>query len=858
MDSAGNQDAPTAVVVIDQDGRVSGWSEGGRLLLGWTAEETVGRPVTDLLIDPPPGFPDGGLPTSSIAPSGLPASSIPPSGLPEGGIPDGSPPPGGLPEGGPPEGTGTDPLGLITLRHRDGSTVDAVVTAHALHGAGGRVLGRVVTVQRWGRRPVIADRAFEQCPFALGVYDPELRFLWVNAAACRVMAHSEGQVLGEKYRELFPELDDKAYTNQLSEVARTGEPARLITIFRPLGSAYANAWATSMWPVRDAEGTVRAVANWGFDMSAEYWARQRLLILNEASSGIGRTLDVVSTAQELAATPVPGFADLVTVDLFDEVLRGEEPPLAAAFAVAGTIVLGRAARHDAKAPAERRSGPPTPVHYASGSIAARCMVTGRSMVQLAAAPDQGGEWAFGPGLAADPAHWPPGTPLIDQSIAAQGLTGRITVPLLARGALLGVVVFARRDRPEAFTADDLILAEELAAKAAVAIDNARRYTLEHTTALTLQRSLLPQRLPSHEAVEAASGYLPAGAGAGVGGDWFDVIPLSGARVALVVGDVVGHGLHASASMGRLRTAVRTLADVDLPPDELLTHLDDLVLHLPGDHRLENGYETTGEAGATCLYAVYDPVSRRCALASAGHPLPLVILPDGTSTPVLAQPGPPLGIGGLPFEAAEFELPEGSLLALYTDGLVGNRGHDAEQGTAELLKILTRPDTSAGASPAASLQALCDAVMDTMLPDHRTDDAALLLARTRALDPDHVADWDIEPDFAQVARARQLVADQLVAWGLEAAAFVTELVVSELVTNAIKYGEPPIRLRLIRNASLICEVSDASDTTPHLRRARAFDEGGRGLMLVAQLTQGWGTRHGTNGKTIWCAQTIGLM
>ncbi|BFV59248.1 SpoIIE family protein phosphatase [Kitasatospora sp. CMC57] len=693
MEMADNQDAPIAVVPTDPDGVVTGWGEAGKLLLGWTAEEAVGRPLTDLFVDPPPGFPGSG---------------------------------------------DTGPAALRTLRHRDGSTVDAVVAAQLLHGPDGRPLGRAVTVQRWGCRPVIADRAFEQCPFALGVYDTELRFLWVNGAACAVMAHSEAQVLGEKYRELFPELDDTAYTNKLSEVARTGEPARLITVFRPLGSNYANAWATSMWPVRDAEGTVRAVANWGFDMSAEYWARQRLLILNEAGSGIGGTLDVVSTARELARTAQPGFADHVTVDLFDEVLRGDEPPLSAAFTVSGTITLSRAADHgtaersvadqgvaerSVKVGPDQLPGPTTSVRYAPGSVAARCMAAGRSTVQLAAEPSQRGEWGFGPGLSADPALWPPGNPVIDESMAADGLTGRITVPLRARGALLGVVAFARTDRPESFTADDLILAEELTAKAAAAIDNARRFTREHTTALTLQRSLLPQRLPSQEAIEVASGYLPAGASAGVGGDWFDVIPLSGARVALVVGDVVGHGLHASASMGRLRTAVRTLADVDLPPDELLTHPDDLVIHFPSDLQPEVRFESSGESGATCLYAVYDPVSCRCSLASAGHPLPLVISPDRTLTPVPARPGPLLGVGGLPFEATEIELPEGSLLALYTDGLVESRERDMDEGTAELLSVLNRP--------AASLDALCDAAMEALLPGHRTDDAALLLARTHA-------------------------------------------------------------------------------------------------------------------------------
>ncbi|PYC88377.1 PAS sensor protein [Streptomyces tateyamensis] len=603
-----------------------------------------------------------------------------------------------------------------------------------------------------------------------------------------------------------------------------------------------------MWPVRDEQGRVRAVANWGFDMSAEYWARQRLLLLGAASRGIGQTLDVVSTAEELARTSVPGFVDLVTVDLFEEVLRGDEPPLSATFTVDGTLTLRRAGRYGAKGEAQQRTEPLPPVRYSPDAVAVRCLASGRSTVQLAAEPGPGGEWGFGPGLAADPAHWPPGNPVIDGSIAATGLTGRITVPLLARGTLLGVAAFARSERPESFTADDLILAEELAAKTAVAIDNARRYTREHTTALTLQRSLLPQRLPGQQAIEVACGYLPAGASAGVGGDWFDVIPLSGARVALVVGDVVGHGLHASASMGRLRTAVRTLADVDLPPEELLTHLDDLVMHLPSGLTPEGPYESTGEAGATCLYAVYDPVSRRCSLASAGHPLPLLIGPDGTAVPVPARPGPPLGIGGLPFEAAELELPEGSLLALYTDGLVENRERDVDQGTAELFQVLSRP--------ADSLDALCDAAMQAMLPDHRSDDAALLLARPHALSPDHVAVWEVEPDTAQVPLARKFAVDRLTAWGLDEAAFVTELVVSELVTNAIKYGRPPIRLRLIRDTSLICEVSDASDTSPHLRRARIFDEGGRGLMLVAQLTQRWGTRHSAGGKTIWCAQALG--
>jgi len=338
-------------------------------------------------------------------------------------------------------------------------------------------------------------------------------------------------------------------------------------------------------------------------------------------------------------------------------------------------------------------------------------------------------------------------------------------------------------------------------------------------------------------------------GAGVGGDWFDVVPLSGTRVALVVGDVVGHGIHASATMGRLRTAVRTLADVDLPPDELLTHLDDLVIHLTTDDDTADGRvrDDTGEIGATCLYAVYDPVSRVLTLASAGHVPPAVLLPDGTVSVIGLSPGPLLGVGGLPFESTELELPEGSLLAFCTDGLIEARDRDVGLGLERLCEAL--------ASPVPSLEVTSDAILKALLPDSPADDVALLLARTRALHADQVAAWSLPSDPAIVADARAHASRQLAAWGLEDAAFVTELVVSELVTNAIRYGGVPIGLRLIRDRTLICEVSDASNTAPHLRRARTYDEGGRGLHMVAQLTQGWGTRQTPLGKTIWTEQPL---
>ncbi|QJT06103.1 SpoIIE family protein phosphatase [Streptomyces asoensis] len=535
----------------------------------------------------------------------------------------------------------------------------------------------------------------------------------------------------------------------------------------------------------------------------------RLSMVNEAGVRIGTTLDIARTTQELADHAVEYFADLVTVDLLDAALHGHE------FPSEGPLVLRRTARASVADDGPEPGAAPQELHICpDGSPEARALVTGQPAKH------------HGDTAAAD----------------APRVHSALVVPLRARGATLGVARFCRHRNPVLYDDEDLLLAQEITARAAVAVDNARRYSYARATALALQRSLLPRGAPRQSAVEVAYRYLPAGDQVGVGGDWYDVIPLSGARVALVVGDVVGHGIHAAATMGRLRTAVRTLADIDLPPDELLTHLDDIVLRPSGEASDDVDGEAAGDMGATCLYAVYDPVSRRFTLARAGHVPPALVTPDGTVEILDLPPGPPLGLGGLPFEAAELELPEGSLLALYTDGLVESRDHDVDAGLATLRHAL--------AQPAPSLEAICDNVIEALLPHRPDDDVALLLARTHALGAGQVATWDLAAEPAAVARARSDVSRQLSEWGLEELDFTAELVVSELVTNAIRYGRPPIRLRLIHDRALLCEVSDGSSTTPHLRRARVFDEGGRGLLLVAQLAEHWGTRHARRGKTVW--------
>ncbi|MER5178947.1 SpoIIE family protein phosphatase [Streptomyces sp. NPDC002896] len=673
---------------------------------------------------------------------------------------------------------------------------------------------------------------FTQSPCTLALYDTGLRLRRANADMERVMGLSEDAMRGLRLPEIVADPQAELTEECMRRALETGEQQHLQVSQGLAGHDRVSVWATSLIPVRDASGVTQGVLLSAHDITEQHLARQRLVLLNDASIRIGSTLDLARTAQELADVAVPALADFATVDLLPAVEGSQDPrsgPLS------GTVTLRRVACQSVL------PGCPEAVveigalaAYPDGSPAAECLAVGRPLIREVT-PAAVARWESGDGDRAE-------------RVRRYGFHSVLAVPMQARGITLGVATFSRHRRPEPFETDDLLLAEEITARAAVCIDNARRYATERSTSLTLQSSLLPQRLPRQAAVEVASRYLPASGQSGVGGDWFDVIPLSGARVALVVGDVVGHGIQASATMARLRTAVRTLADVDLPPDELLTHVDDLINRIAGEgdgSSVSSG--DSGVIGASCLYAVYDPVSRRCAMARAAHPAPALATPDGAVGILDIPAGPPLGLGGLPFEAVELELPEGSLLALYTDGLIEVRGRDVDEGIAALREVL--------AHPAASLESTCDAVIQALLPGRPVDDVALLLARTRSLDANQVATWDVPADPAAVAEARKLACRQLADWGLDEAVFVTELVVSELVTNAIRHAAPPIRLRLIHDRSLICEVSDASTTSPHLRRARAYDEGGRGLLLVAQLTQAWGTRQTYGGKTIWAEQTL---
>lgn len=425
------------------------------------------------------------------------------------------------------------------------------------------------------------------------------------------------------------------------------------------------------------------------------------------------------------------------------------------------------------------------------------------------------------------------------------------LPMIASGRTIGLCTVSFSE-PRVFSDEDRTLLTALSGLVGQALERARLYDLEHARSRELQRGLLPSALPRLPAVSAAARYLPAAQGAEVGGDWYDVIPLSADRVAIVIGDVMGHGLAEAATMGRLRTAVSTLADLDMPPDELFDRLNDLVSELGDDFY------------ATCLYAVFDPVSGTLCYTVAGHPQPVVVHPDGTVHSPAVAADPPLGAAHPPFETHQLQLPGESLLVLCTDGLIESATQDVEQGLARLQQVLAEAVSRTAYFQVTDedddvkrLEELCDTVVAALLPDDRqtNDDAGLLIAHTRCADPSDVVGCDLPEDPRAAGQARQYIRAQLAAWGLTDLVLTTELLVSELVGNVIRHASGPVRLRLLRSRTLICEVYDGSLNTPRIRRADYTDEGGRGLQLVAALSRRWGARYLQDGKCLWTEQEL---
>jgi serine phosphatase RsbU (regulator of sigma subunit)/anti-sigma regulatory factor (Ser/Thr protein kinase) len=557
----------------------------------------------------------------------------------------------------------------------------------------------------------------------------------------------------------------------------------------------------------------------------------RLRFVGAATRRIARGIDLDEIVMGLCRATVPTFSDAILVYLRDPLPVGDERPT-------GPVVL-RLRRTD-RIPEERDTEngfmpvlQPEQPSELSAVTAELCEVRpGGALNEVL----RGVRPVFADSPAARaalPELLGPGGELI-----VPGGQRAILAPLRGRRRVIGAALFLRRPERMAFEADDLLVAAQLATHSALGIDKAVLYGREAYIADELQRTMLPETLPRPTGVRLASRYLPAAETARVGGDWYDAIPLPGSRVALVVGDVMGHSMTSAAIMGQLRTTAQTLAGLDLPPQEVLHHLDEQAQRLGTDRM------------ATCLYAVYDPVSHRITIANAGHPPPVLLHLGGRAEVLRVPPGAPIGVGGVDFEAVELDAPAGATLLLYTDGLVESRLRDVWTGIEQLREKLAAVAQLTGPDHPPPLEALCDEVLDMLGPGDRDDDIALLAARFDGIAPSDVAYWFLEPEDAAPGRARRLARRALSRWGMEDMTDSVELLVSEVVTNAVRYASRPVTLRLLRTDVLRCEVGDDVPQLPRLRQARATDEGGRGLYLVNRLARRWGATRLSTGKVVW--------
>ncbi|MGW7662513.1 SpoIIE family protein phosphatase [Streptomyces sp. NPDC054756] len=602
--------------------------------------------------------------------------------------------------------TGEGWAGAFPIRRKDGSTRLVEFRNMRLLDDQGDVyaLGLCAdqsTVRQVERDVALSTRTIAQAPVGLAVLDTELRYVSVNPALAELNGLPAEAHLGHMPHELM--LDTEAARTveaALRAVLRTGEP---VVNRRVVGRTRAHPdvdhfWSVSLYRLEDTAGTVLGVAGMAVDITEQHQAavaaetaRRRLALIADASARIGTTLELDRTASELADVAVPELADVAAVDLLDAVVEGRRSTLGPAQAA---VIRALAVRSAQDTGALEAADPPGHIaHYGPDRLVTECVRTGDPVMVAHVREKDLPRIARSPEAALQ--------------LGRAGLHSYLAVPLIARGEVLGALDLKRIHNPLPFSEDDLLLARELAARAAIQIDNARWYQNARDTALTLQRSMLPSHPPVTGGLEVASRYQPAGAGAEVGGDWFDVIPLEGAKTALVVGDVMGSGIEAATTMGRLRTATHTLASLDLEPTRLLEHLDKITDGL--DHSI-----------ATCVYAVHDPELRQCRIANAGH-LPPVRVRPGRPPELLELPtGAPLGVGGVAFSTTTVDLVPGDQLVFYTDGLVETRQHPLDERLDALLALLDDPERP--------LQECCDLLLRTLHRPENSDDVALLIAR----------------------------------------------------------------------------------------------------------------------------------
>ncbi|MGP3982263.1 SpoIIE family protein phosphatase [Streptomyces sp. KR80] len=817
---------PLAVVVMDDDGLVSHWSSGATRLFGVGRREAIGVPVGDLLPVSGALAEQGGYgPYEELGPdldaslSGM--SSYPAAGRARfsttdaRGVPDPQPVTGPCRVtnghgGGEPEGAGA---------------LDVLWWAYPLVGPGPeRLLVLAADARRLRGTGGLDDPLGESIAPGFALHT---EFPGADELASRLpeilpsMSVAESNRIVAQVLELgYPILEFSRH-HRVPVSPDWGVPRRVLR--RPGGQAAGVGGDTVVTPLPPGRTTTP-------EQDLEYAAvRERLEFLNEVSSGIGSSLDLARTIREVTSAAVPRFADFAGTHLRAQILAGESFPEGTPDV---TTVWHRVWVEHNDEPGRWDDTVPVgeAMTFPEHTPFFQCMVTGEPVL-IPRIDDE-----LGDRIAAQ----------FEKRDLRPLINGRsiLIAPLKARNVVLGFMVLLRRPGREPFHDMDRTTGAELAARAGLVLDNARMYTYQESVAETLQDSMLPQVTPRMAGCDTATRYLPGTRLGRVGGDWFDTIKLPGSRTALVVGDVMGHGLNSAAMMGQLRTAVQTMAALDLPPAQLLRNLDDLARRL-GEHYL-----------ATCVYAIYDPVRSELLISNAGHiPPVLVRAEDGRSELLELPTGAPIGVGGVPFETATVPVAPGDRLILCTDGLVEMRGQDIRAGLVALCE--------SAAHPAASMDAACDTIIralavSTWDEGHggRKDDVALLMARLNGIPVDHVVSCRLALEPSEVGRARRLVREQLARWGLGDLVEPTELLVSEVVTNAVRHAHTDqVTLRLVFADALLCEVSDDDREVPTLLHADRDEEYGRGLRVVDALTTEWGTSSRFRGKTVWFEQAL---
>ena len=659
----------------------------------------------------------------------------------------------------------------------------------------------------------------------LGI-DKTGRILQHDRAAIDVLGESAETLLGRDLSSLL--ADPAAHAAPLQALIDSACSDREGTTMLAIRTARMQADAVvTVQPVRAADPELAALAILRIPLSLEERfldpAVMRHSMLDGAFKRIGGELDIDQMAPELTGIVVPHFCNAAGLMILESLVGEDEFP---AGPPDGNNLLRRlsVAYDDGDAGWDAAFPTGEILRYPPNTPYTRCMDTGKPVCEVMGAPEAAE-------LAASWLRTPVGRLLSGVSI--------LLLPLVARDSMLGFFVCVRSAGYRRFDAYDTEIGMEFAARAAIFVDNARRYSRERATALTLQRSLLPTGLSAPSSVEVRHRYLPGSTLVEVGGDWYESIALPGGRVALVVGDVAGHGVRAAVTMGRLRTAIHTLAMLELPPAETLQQLDELMQELGARE----------PHFATCVYAVFDAVTGTCELASAGHLPPLLVHPDGSNELLDISPSPPLGIGTGPVLSRTLEIEDGSLLVLYTDGLVERRGEDIDVGLERLREMFGPGATE------KPLEDLCRGTLAGVYADHQRDDIAVLIARLRRIPADRHVSWKLPAELTSARRARVLIRKPLRRWGLADLIPSTELLVSELVTNAVRYAQGKIGLRLVLEGGLVCEVLDDSAALPRLRHPDDEDERGRGLQVVSQVAQRWGARRAPSGKIVWCEQAL---